>query len=117
MNPPFLMEASAREWRIRIGEIFDVDVARDCLRHCREDRKGLPKRLVFDLTQTRMLHTVGFGTMLYLKGRYRVTDGNAVILYADPEVGQLLRLAHLDRSFQLQAQGREPANRGETPCA
>ncbi len=117
MKATSMTEVPEREWRICVGKVFDIDVARSCLRHCREDRKGLPKRLVFDLTQTRMLHTVGFGTMLYLKGRYRITDGNAVILYADPEVGQLLRLAHLDRSFQLQTQDQQSANRGETLCA
>lgn len=117
MKATSMTEVPEQEWCIRIGEVFDIEVARACLRHCREDKKGLPKRLVFDLTQTRMLHSVGFGTMLYLKGRYRVADRDAVILYADPEVGQLLRQAHLDRSFQLLAQGREHTNRGEATCA
>lgn len=107
------------EWRIQIGEVFDLDTARESLRHCREERKGRPKRMVFDLSQTRLLHTAGIGAMLYLKSTYRVGDDNAFIVYQHPEVGQILRLAHLDRSFQLREPGQTPAPRshgGEAAC-
>lgn len=101
METACLTETTEREWCIHIPKVFDLDVAKTCARLCRERAQVLPERMVFDLSQTIMLQTMGLGCMLYLKSRYGVADDNAVIVYGDPEVGLLLRLGRLDRAFQL----------------
>ncbi|MEW5770565.1 MAG: STAS domain-containing protein [Pseudomonadota bacterium] len=103
-------ESVDREWRIRIGEVFDLDEARRCMRHCREHPPEGPASLVFDLSETRSLYTAGIGAMLHLKSCYGVRDGDAAIIYRHGEVGELLRLVRLDRAFRLlEAGGSRPS--------
>lgn len=106
MHKACSLDTTDKQWRIRIGEVFDIEMARACLRHCREgeNREGQPSRVVFDLTRTRIVHTAGLGVMHYIKGVFRVADGQAAIQFAHPDVGCILRLARMDRAFQLQDQ-------------
>jgi anti-anti-sigma regulatory factor len=106
------METTEQDWCIRIGEVFDFAVACECLRHCRDDRAAPPARLLFDLTRTRLLSTAGIGTMLHIKNAFQVTDDNAVIVYQDAAVGELLRVSRIHRSFQIQAREATPGASG-----
>ena len=107
MHATQLAETTDRGWCIRIGEVFDLEVAAECLRHCRDDKTFPPEKLLFDLTRTRLLSTAGIGAMLHIKHEYQVNDERAVIVYQDPAVGELLRLSRLHQSFQLLARGWE----------
>ena len=96
---------SANEWRIRVGEVFDVEEARACIQRFRGFKEGRLRGLVFDLTETRTLHTAGLGTMLYIRSCCQVSNEDAHIVYFDPQVGMILRLANLERWFTLLPQG------------
>lgn len=96
---------TANEWRIRVGEVFDVEEAKDCIQRFRGFKEGCLRRLVFDLTATRHLHTAGLGTMLFIRSCCQVPDEEAHIVYTDPQVGMILRLANLERWFTLLPEG------------
>jgi hypothetical protein len=108
MSEQHLMETLARDWCIRIGDVFDVEVADECLRYCRNERTVPPTRLLFDLTRTRLVTTAGIGTMLYIKSTYQVADDAAIILYQDAAVGEMLRESRIHRLFQLHARAALP---------
>lgn len=124
MTTANLAATAGHELRLQIAEEFDFAAAKQCLRQCREDTARQPTRLTFDLTRTRRLHTLGLGTMLYIVSRYGMANGNATIVYADPAVGDLLKMARLDRWFQLLSQRRRhgdvapayPTTGENTPC-
>jgi anti-anti-sigma regulatory factor len=104
------IETADQEWHLQIGELFDIEAARECLRHCRASSIDLPKLLLFDLAQTRTLHTAGIGAMLHIKGAYLTKRADAVIVYHDRDIGEILHLAHLDRSFELRALDRSASH-------
>lgn len=124
MTTANLAATAGHELRLQIAEEFDFAAAKRCLRQCREDTARRPARLTFDLTRTRRLHTLGLGTMLYIVSRYGMANGSATIVYTDPEVGDLLKMARLDRWFHLQTQRRRhgdgisahPTAGENTPC-
>ncbi len=99
------VEIPKGEWCIRVGEIFDFDAALECLRQCREDLHYLPDNLRFDLTRTRLLSTAGIGVMLHIRSDYQLAPGHAVIEYQNPQVGALLHLSGIQRSFLVRRQG------------
>lgn len=98
-------DASADEWRIRVGDVFDVEEAKACMQRFRGFAGRRLRRLVFDLTGTRDLHTAGLGTMLFIRSCCKVSDEDAHIVFQNPQVGMILRLANLDRWFTLLPQG------------
>lgn len=92
-------------WCIQVAETFDVDEAKACLQRFRGVSTGRLRRLMFDLRATRHLHTAGLGTMLFIRSCCEVPDSEAHIVYNDPQVGMILRLANLDRWFTLMPEG------------
>jgi len=98
-------DPAAEAWRIRVAEAFDVDEAKACIKHFCGYSTGRLRRLVFDLTGTRRLHTAGLGTMLFIRSCCEIADADAQIVYNDPQVGMVLRLANMDRWFTLIPEG------------
>ncbi len=98
-------EQQTGEWRIRVGAVFDVEEAKACIHRYRDFKEDRPRRLVFDLTGTRNLHTAGLGAMLFIRGCCQVHDADAHIVYQDPHIDMILRLAKLERWFTLLPQG------------
>ncbi len=104
-----ITETAERQWRIEIGALFDIEAARACLRQCRNLSNTQPRGLLFDLTRTRSLHTAGIGAMMHIKSTYLTERSNAVIVFHDQSVGEILHLARLDRLFELRTLERGQA--------
>ena len=105
MHTTYQFDHSANEWRIRVGKIFDVEEAKACIQRFRNFKEDRLRRLVFDLTDTHNIHTAGLGTMLFIRGCCQVPDEDAHIIYLDPQVGMILKLANLGRWFTLVPEG------------
>ncbi len=100
------------ELHIKVGRDFGLDEAVLCMRNCPHPSTESARRVVFDLRGTRTIQTAGLGFMLMVKERCQLSKENAVIVYDDPHIGQMLYLSHFEEKFHLVLQAKhEPTHK------
>lgn len=107
MNGEKVSVTADGELRIKVGRDFGLDEAVRCMRGCSHRSGDTARHLVFDLMGTQTIQTAGLGFMLMVKERCQLKKENAVIVYDNPRIGQMLYLSHFEEKFQLVMQSRQ----------
>jgi len=93
------------EWCITLEGCFDFEAARDCLTDMRQRPWSGKGRIIFDLRYVDHLESAGLGAMLLLVERMPSRVRPAIRCSA-PKVWAVLKVARLDRHFDLIPEGR-----------